>query len=568
MARISPRKLRLIGYWVIILGVGGTAIGIVAKPYVGRAYHEWNARRFARQASEFFTQGDLRRALAASKSALKHRPVDVEATRVMAKSLDAAGAPEADQWWARLESLQPHDAETTIARARAAMRTGELGVAEELLATVDAKARENATFHSVAAAIAIERKKPADAEAHWMEATRLDPENKQYKLNLAALRLESRNKEIRGKALESLEEMRNNPATGVEAVRMLLSDAIRHREPVKARDLADALVAEKNCTFQDKLTRLATLRMINDARATPYLVELRDAAVADPVELSTLLIWMNSSELPLLVSEWVRWMPQEMTMKPPVSIGVAEAYMRTADWQKLEDVVATAKWGELDYMRKAFLACALENLGDAEEAAKEWNEALFPVRTRADAMERMAKFALLAKWPKRADEAMRTLAALPLCPRWVLDSLWKDAYERKDTPQLQKISSTLAKADPKGVISRNNYAFLTLLTKTPEGNPHQMAEALHREHPTSAMVTSTYALSLFEQGKPAEAAAMMATLKPEDLRQPQIALYHAIFLIANGQAEKAEEYLKLCANSPMLPEEQALLDRVKAETKR
>ena len=571
MARISSRKLRLIGYWVIGLAVGGTAIGIVAKPVVGRAYHEWNASRYAKQASELFAQGDLRRALAAAKGALKHRPLNVEATRIMAKSLDAAGAPEADQWWARLEALQPHDTENTLARARAALRAGEGGVAEELLGTLDATARQTAGFHGVAAAVAIDRKNPADAEAHWAEAVRLDPQDKQHKLNLASLRIESRNKEVREKALESLQEMRGNPATAVEALRLLLGDALRRREPVKARELADALVAEKKCTFPDKLSRLVTLRMINDARATPYLEELREASLAEPAELSTLLIWMNSNDLALMVSEWVRFFPQELTTKPPVSIGVAEAYMRTADWQKLEDLVATAKWGELDYMRKAFLACALDHLSgitDAEEAAKEWNEALFMVRTRADSLERMAKFALLAKWPKRVDEVMRTLAAMPLCPRWVLESLWKDAYERKDTAQLQKLSGTLAKADPKGIMSRNNYAFLLLLTKTAEGNPHQMAEALHREHPLNAMVASTYALSLYEQGKPAEATAIMTTLKPEDLRQPQIALYHAIFLIASGQAEKADEYLKLSAQVPMLPEEKALLDRVKADRKR
>ena len=93
---------------------------------------------------------------------------------------------------------------------------------------------------------------------------------------------------------------------------------------------------------------------------------------------------------------------------------------------------------------------------------------------------------------------MRILSAMPLCPRWVLDSLWKDAYDRKDTAQLLKLSATLAKADPKGVISRNNYAFLRLLTKNTEGNPHQMAEDLHREYSGNAMIASTYALSLYE----------------------------------------------------------------------
>ena len=90
-----------------------------------------------------------------------------------------------------------------------------------------------------------------------------------------------------------------------------------------------------------------------------------------------------------------------------------------------------------------------------------------------------------------------------------------------------------------------------------------LAETLHRETPENALVGSTYALSLYQQGKTDEAVALFSTLKPDDLRQPQVALYYAIFLLAAGQKEKADEYLKLSADWPMLPEEKALLDRVK-----
>ena len=121
----------------------------------------------------------------------------------------------------------------------------------------------------------------------------------------------------------------------------------------------------------------------------------------------------------------------------------------------------------------------------------------------------------------------------------------------------------LAKLDPKGLAARNNYAFLSLLTRTDEGDPYRVAETLHREKPDSALIASTYALSLFQQGKAEEAVAVMSAQKPEDLRQPQVALYHAIFLLGAGQKEKADEFLKLSADAPMLPEEKALLDRVK-----
>ncbi len=50
----------------------------------------------------------------------------------------------------------------------------------------------------------------------------------------------------------------------------------------------------------------------------------------------------------------------------------------------------------------------------------------------------------------------------------------------------------------------------------------------------------------------------------EDLRQPQVALYHAIFLIGASHVKQAEEYVKFSVMWPMLSEEIALLDRVKS----
>ena len=62
--------------------------------------------------------------------------------------------------------------------------------------------------------------------------------------------------------------------------------------------------------------------MIQDARSATYLLELRDAAVSEPVDLCTLLLWMNANDLSLMVTEWVRWMPPEMIARPPVCLGV------------------------------------------------------------------------------------------------------------------------------------------------------------------------------------------------------------------------------------------------------
>ena len=560
---IQQRKRSRVWFWCLGFLIVGIVGGMVAWPHAKSRYHGWSAQRHVQKASEALAHGDPRHALLSARNALGHSSLDVEATRIIAKSLEAMGAPEAEQWREWLNTLQPGDAENVLARAGAALKTGGADAAEQILVSLDPAARESAAYHSVAAAIAMGKRDMASAERHWAEASRLEPEEKRHPLNLAGVRLESKTPGVRETALQALEKMRGNPATSIEALRLVLADAIRRREATVARATADALVADKRCAFTDKLARLTTLRHFQDARSGPYLLELRDAAVAVPAELYSLLMWMNANDLSLMVAEWVRRMPPEIISKPPVCLGVAEAYLRVGDWQKLEEFTSASKWADLDYLRRAFLARALERLGEEEESTKEWTEAVSAARGRADAMERLARFALPMKWNKRAEEIMWTLAALPQCPRWVVDSLWKEALNRGETAQLQRLSSAMAKKDPRGIASRNNYAFLSLLTRTEEGNPHHIAEALHREHPDNALVGSTYGLSLHQQGKTEEAVAVMSALKPEDLRQPQVALYYAIFLLAAGHAERAEEYLKLSATWTMLPEEKALLDRAR-----
>lgn len=560
------RKRHRFGYWAVAILIAGIAGGIFVWPSAVSRYHRWNAHRHGRNASDFLAKGDFRHAVLSATKALENNPLDADATHIMAMSLDALGAPAAEVWRARLDTLRPGVAENVLARARTALGTNGVESAEQMLNSLDPAERNSAVFHAVAGAVAVEKRDLASAEAHWAEASRLEPEDVRHQVNLARVRLGSRTPGSRAAALAALEEMRARPSASLEALRILLADAIGNREAAQALKMADALVEDARSNFNDRLTRLSTLRMTGDARSGPYLLELRDESLSEPADLYTLLAWMNGRDLSLMVTEWVRYLPPDLLSKPPVCLAVAEAYSQTGDWEKLEEVTGVAPWAEMDYMRRAFLTRALERLDEGDEATHEWTEAVASARGRPDAgdcLERLAKIAAIWKWDRRAEEIMWTLATRPQCPRWVVDSLWKTAFQRGETAQLQKLSAVVAKLDPKGIAARNNYAFLSLLTRTDADNPHRIAETLHRESPENALVGSTYALSLYQQGKTDEAVALFSTLKPDDLRQPQVALYYAIFLLAAGQKEKADEYLKLSADWPMLPEEKALLDRVK-----
>ncbi len=561
----SSRRKKNNGFWlgVALLLLAGTAAAVFVWPHAKSRWLRWRTEREVRKAADFLAKGDVRRAVLGASNALQITPFDAEATRLIATALEAAGAPEAEQWRARLDSLRPGDPANVLARARFALKSGNVETASAFLESLRTEEQNTAAYHAVAAAIARERRDLLYAESHWAEAVRLEPSESRHRLGLAGAQIESHIVERRETGLRTLRELQSDPDAGIDVLRLLLADAVRHRDERAALGTADALVAEPNCKFTDKLARLATLRLLNDPRSGPYLIELRDAALSRPVELFALLSWMNTHNLPLMVAEWLGGMPEDLTRKPPVCLAAAEAHMRNGDWTKLEQLATAASWEGSEHIRRAMLSLALEHVAGSDESEREWRNAVAAAGRRPDSLERLAKFANQAKWEARAVEIMWTLASLPSCPQWVLAALWQDAHRSGNTAQLQRLSGIFVKADPKSVATRNNYAFLSLLIRSEDGSPQRTAESLHRENPNNPVVASTYGLSLLQQGRAEEAVKVMSIFRTEELRQPQIALYHGMFLAAAGQPEKADEFLKLGASWPMLPEERSLLNRIR-----
>jgi Flp pilus assembly protein TadD len=109
--------------------------------------------------------------------------------------------------------------------------------------------------------------------------------------------------------------------------------------------------------------------------------------------------------------------------------------------------------------------------------------------------------------------------------------------------------------------SENNYAQISLLLRVNIGPAHEVARKLHEKDPTNATFASTYAFSLYVAGHPEEAVRVMASLRPEDLKQPALAAYYGIFLAAAGDKARAGTYLELGRQAHLLPEEKALLDK-------
>ena len=563
----KPSRRRLVLLALLVLLVAGTAVFI--WPRLKGRYVRWDAKSRIARAEQAMTEKDYKRAALSLRAVLAADPANADAIRMVARVLDAAGSPEAIQWWSRLDSLQPENSDTILAWAAAAMKTGDTPTAERVLKMLAPTGRETAAFHVVSAKIAQSKKETEDAAKHWAEAVRIAPDEPGHRLALGAIRLRSQDSKQRDEAIAMLTGLVERTPPNLDAIRILLDYSLRLEDWKRADALSKMLVADSAATISDKLHRLTALRKMETQEAPGYLLDLRTAGLSNPSDLYLLFMWMNQNNLAMMVSEWSRTLERNVIGVVPVCVAVADAYARSSDWQRLREFVNEGAWGEQDYLRRAFLSRALERLDEPEAGAAEWNDGLSAARGRGDSRERLDRMVRLAigwGWEQRAQEVMRSLAGTPACPRWILDRLWLVAIEKRDAAQLQKLAGVLAQVDSKSVAFRNDSAFYSLLVRSDKGNPHGETERLFAENPGDASVALTRALSLFQQGETAAAATLTGSMPADELKKPRIALYHAIFLTAAGEGGKAAEFLAVAQDWKMFPEEKTMLDRAKTLT--
>ena len=553
------RTLAIVAGIVALLVVGG----ILAAPRVQRLSIARKERQYAGRAAEFFSKGDLKHAVLDARSALDLNPKDVEANRIIAKSLESLGSPDAILWRKRLFSIAPGDPENSAALAKAAFVAGDIAIAEETLDQLKPADRDTALYHEVAAGIAVSKEDAAGAESHWAEAVRLNPAEDTYKLKLAALRIKSNTPAARTSALEAFEQLRAKDAYRIVALRALIEDAMSHDRSRRARELVDDLVACREATFFDKIWRLSVLRAVNDPKSAAYLSELKESAVSKPEDLSQLFDWMNRSNLALMVSDFAATLPAGVAAKPPVSLTIADSYVKGLDWKKLRTFTMAASWGSLDFMRLAYLSRALSRLGETSGAENEWRKSLAAAQGDALRMQMLLKLVQGWRWEEGTDDALRKLSVDETPPLWVLQALWAVSLKAGDSSELFRLSSLITKMDPKSVPARNKFIWLSLIRHAEYSYPHQLAEKLYRENKTNINVATTYALSLYLEGKSFEALAIMLPFKPADLREPSVALYYGMFLASAGKIEKAVEFIDIGESAPLLREERELLTKEK-----
>jgi len=540
---------------ILVLSVGG-AVGF-------HQFRAWQQRRLVAEANALVNEGDYRRASLDARRILQINPDSAEACRILARIFEKTGSRATLEWRRRVMELGQATPTDLILLARAAVRADDRQTADVAIGKLPASAKETADYHALLADIAFAQRNGVEMERQLSEAARLDPSNKDYQMRLASLRLGATDRDLRAKGKQTLVEMQNDPALRREATRFLAEDALRQKTTLAAVELARLLDSFPDKTFADRLLLLSALDAAKDNGFAAFLEEMKKSSADDPEQAAALLTWLNVHKREAEAIAWSGTLPPGILGQKMVQIALSDSYVSAKDWAGLQRLVNSGNWGTVDFLRHALHARALRELGSEPESASQWNDAMKEVAPNAREALSLAETVEKWGWRTEAVELLWVVAKDPVRGGDALRALYNYFARAGDTENLYRVLLHEVELHPDDLNLQNNFAQLSLLLSLNTDRGQKAAREVYDKDPKNPAYVSTYAYALHVAGDSKKALALLETLTPEQLREPNVAAYYGVFLAAAGDQTRAAEYLDLGEKANLLPQEKALMEKAR-----
>jgi hypothetical protein len=551
------------GHWKYWLVAGVVMVLVLALAiFPGRsAYRHLQEKRGVAQARVFFAKGDYRNTWLSVRQALLVNSNNVEACRIMAELADAAHSPTTLDWCQRVVKLSPAITnKLLLASAGLRYQGPPYPLTSQMLDDLSASAGGEPDFHIVSAELDLSLHRMTEAEAQFEAACQLAPTNRLFQLNLAIIRLGLTNTAAAAEARAKLEQFRTDTNLGPPALRSLVADRLLHDDAAGALDYSTQLLAGAQASLNDRLQHLGILKRLQSPNlAAPLNALQRDVATNAPMAAQT-ASWMEDHGFLFETIRWLNALPANVQTQPPVRLALADCYLNATNWPGLRNLTSSGDWGEMDFLRLAFLSRAWSELGEPLVADGHWHSAVSAAGKRLGALAGLLELATRWQLPReREDLLWRILREFPDA-RWAQDSLEHIYFDAGNTTGLYQLYSIQFPRSPQNVVLKNNLAATALLLKTNLTQACQWAAELYAQKTNEPPVVSTYAYALHLQGRDQDGLAALQQLKPAQLEQSSVALYYGVLLRAVGLTNEAAKFLTLAeTQGSLLPEEKQLL---------
>jgi tetratricopeptide (TPR) repeat protein len=323
------------------------------------------------------------------------------------------------------------------------------------------------------------------------------------------------------------------------------------------------LLQETNAIFADHILQLDVLRQIRDAGFSSALADSRREAGSDPGKLYELATWQMAKASPGDALAWLQSLPLNTRTNQAVELLTAECFITLHDWHGLEASVQKQNWSELEFIRHAFLSRALRGQELADSAKAEWKQALQTANGQKQSLFMLLNLAAQWNWLSEDEELLSTIVERYPDEAGARRALLQAWYAGGRTRSLMQFFNQEMKRKPSDLTAKNNLAVTALLLNAQEFKPNDLAREVYQNAPTNSSFASTYAFSLYLQGKNSEALKVIEKLKPNELQDPSNSGYYGIILKAAGNREQARACLERALKGHLLPEEKKLFEAAK-----
>jgi Tfp pilus assembly protein PilF len=531
-----------------------------------RGYKSWKRGHLVSMARIYLANSELKKAYLSLQGALRSDPHNVDACRLMAILAEAEGSPAVIIWRSRVVELAPKSTEDRLALARTAMALRDATTATNALDGIIEDDKHTPAYHNVAGSIAAALNQPQTAEAHFVEAARLDPTNPVPRLNLAVVHLQTTNTQTVAEARAVLHSLRSEPAVRCQALRELLGDALQSRQTNDALTLSKELVAQTNSNFKDCVLRLGVLQVTGQPDFKSSLATYRREAATNSVRLYDLATWQMVRLGPAENLTWLQSLPPSVKTNLPASLLIADCQVATKDWRNLQASLANLNWAEVDFLRHALISRAMREQNLAASSKTEWELTLKAAASHKQNLVMLLRTAAQWRWLSEAEDILWTIVDQNPADKWAAQVLAQALYVGGRTRSLMTLYTQESKRAPSDLLAKNNLAMTALLLEEESLKPHELAREVYSKVPTNSSFASTYAFSLYLEKKPDEALKIIQQMNPKYLEDPTVAGYYGLILKKTGKAADAQKYfaLALGTKGPILPEERKLFQKAQS----
>lgn len=561
---LSPaRAALLVGVIVLVL-----VCGVFLFSYGSKFYSGWRERNLLKRAATMLEQGKLPQAAQTARNVLELHRDSLPAFYILAEAAEKRNLEEAVSWRAQIARLLPHNLDSQLNLASAALRFGHLDTARSALGNVEPDDRGRARFHVVAGWLAQAEGNIGEQERQFAAAVKQEPGNDVYQFNLAALQIRSSDPEKSASARETLDRLRQSQDFRTGSLRALLNEAIDRGDLDGADKFAQELQMSQEVTFADYLLCLNLYLKLDEKKFDALLEKVKPVAARNPPDLALLMDWMNNNGLAAEVLKWVDKLPSEVTTHSPVAITVAEAFAHMKNWSRLKRWTRTSSWAEDDYLRLAYQSYAArqarQTVGDAE-SDRLWRSAENAASGRPEREVNLARLATKWNLSIEAGQLWSSVSKNPSTRREALDALCRIYRKNNELRKLYDVLQRLHESSPNEIAITAALARLGLNIDHNTEQAQALAKEAYDRAPEDANCAVTYAFALYGLGRTTEGLEIMRKLPADKLHDPHTAVYVATLLLDENETEAAKEYVEAAQRTALYTEEKKLLEEAKVK---